>query len=271
MLQPFKQGVRDSLKVWYSLTLLYQSSRIKKLAKQPFLVAGTFAFIHVLIMCLLSNQHAQYKITLVFYTYPVYILAILTNAVYQTRMLNLLYSYQAQLRGDRPKPFDFKNNIVELVYGHLILLGFTLQITTIQYFTKTLPIINVLANILLTIPYSWFFSFYLYEYKLIYNSQKIQQRVRYFETRWLYFSGFGAIFAILYQVTPFYVSTSFYLLYLNLLILNTIHLNPMKTTDPMPKKMHRLAIFYFPLHFSNTIVRIYRFLQEKSHGKTKSS
>lgn len=256
----FFKGLLDSLRFCYSITQISSSKRIKSLIKYPVIVSIINAVINITACSLFISDYYQDAFLSLFWTVPVYILAVITNANYHTKILGLLYSEKDSQQNLRKKTKSLSNYqlITELVYGHLVLVGFSIQIEVMKYFWLTsLPFIGFLFGFIQWLMYSWFFGFYIYEYKLIHNSLDIKKRVKYFEERWVYFLGYGFIFGTMSYWLPFSISSSFYLLYLNLLIINTIHLRPVKNENIVMSKLERLPIFYLPLHFANLFVRLY--------------
>lgn len=265
------EGFKDSLKCWYSLQLMLGSTRIYGFVKFPMFIALMFAIVHLptkLIESASNRAELLSIVTLLAWSLPMYVIALGTNLNYHSKMLRCLYQERARERKIKNKnaraPPTLQKMITELVYGHLLLIGFMAQMELQRRVGNTFAdsagviaiVIKFVTTILIWVNYTWFFAFYIYEFKLTFNGLPIQKRIKYFEERWVYFIGYGSLLGALYMSLPFWIATSFYLIYLNFMILNTINLKPPKNVNVHPK-LRRLPIFFLPLHFANTMIRVY--------------
>lgn len=241
----FFNGIMDGLLIFYAMKLIYYSSRVRKIMLPALRLSGIYLlaniYFHVIIG--IETTAATTQFLYLFWMFPVYTLVSVFNYKYHTGVLELIYK-QKYKEKNYQKQFEFSTKtITEIVYGNLLMIGMLLEIQVVK---------RMFPSIVVFILHCWLFSFYIFEFKLLYLGYDIKTRIDYFQRRWVYFLGYGMPLTVAYFALPTTLSMSFHLFIINFLIINTINLHPKK--HYIHSKFNTFPIFKFPQMFANLIV-----------------
>eukprot|EP00484_Ammonia_sp_Unknown_P025784 CAMPEP_0197037180 /NCGR_PEP_ID=MMETSP1384-20130603/14450_1 /TAXON_ID=29189 /ORGANISM="Ammonia sp." /LENGTH=434 /DNA_ID=CAMNT_0042467445 /DNA_START=24 /DNA_END=1325 /DNA_ORIENTATION=+ len=147
--------------------------------------------------------------------------------------------------------YSIRNSLNEEIYHTLFLIVFNCQIVL---FAKLGSILSLIASSLsysLTsmlfdyigfaiafLLFCWQHAFLSFEYKWIMEGKELRFRIKYFEERVPYFSGFGAPLTLLVLLAPQFISTGIYALTFPLFIIQAIESNPVTSFGAEQKGQH---------------------------------
>jgi hypothetical protein len=224
MLNILFTGILDSLKFWYPIHLIIGSSRIKRIFVISFILNFLIFSINFYYSIIVSNWYPEfwntfYWIFLILWEIPCFIVATYVNHYYGGQLTELICK----------KKYDVtqrttKQSVSEMVYGTLLIYSTYVMLMVIN---STIDWIW-LKYIISYLGYSWLIAYYLFEPRMVYKGYTLKQRISFFQHRWLYFLGYGSIWGVLYISYPYRILYSLYYCVMNLLVLNTIHLVPLK-------------------------------------------
>jgi hypothetical protein len=224
------KGILDSLKIWYPIHLIIRSSRIRTILLSSFILNFVIFSVNYLYFVTIFNWYPNfwktfYWIFVIFVEIPCFGLTTYFNHNYARKLTELIFE----------KKYENNNNVIQQQRETEQIISEFIYGTMLIYLTQFILIIvnvliewNALRTIISYFGYSWLMSYYLFEPRMIYKKYALHQRISFFHHRWLYFLGYGSIWGIMYILYPYRILYSVYYFIMNLLILNTINLNPSK-------------------------------------------
>jgi len=288
----FFQGIWEGICILKSITILFKSRRARKLLKDGY---------PLWILHFIMNMYLYYILPLVtehqtlWYTYltyasvwamwniPVYVISSILQFTYFNRWMKDVYKNKYKINNTG----NTLTSLAEVLYGNLLLFCYLVQIELVCYMIS----IRWLSLIYAQIHYAWMVSFNIIEYKLIYAGHPLFKRIAFFENRWIYFLGLGLPLSFLYSMVPFSIIVGAYPIFLGLLVLQSVQLNPKRLYSDQNVRIvketnlsfqihqtslfERLPIFYFSHKIATVILnRFYYFLKPlkkntKNQVKTK--
>eukprot|EP01084_Bolivina_argentea_P155271 270584_1 len=136
------------------------------------------------------------------------------------------------------------NTLNEEIYHCLFLIVFNVQILLFSKvgamcsvialrfeYESIAQLFNYIGLLTAFFLFSWQHSFLSFEYKWIMEGIPLDNRLKYFEQRVPYFSGFGAPLTLMVLVAPSLISTGIYALTFPLFIIQAIESKPVYTND----------------------------------------
>ncbi|KAL6046054.1 Etoposide induced 2.4 mRNA [Balamuthia mandrillaris] len=220
-------GLRDSLRLW-NIKVSYQRSKtIKRLGTDCIFLNGVLLLGSYLLYTYLLQPHihsmlhwrtynnpgkifvisVEYFLSACFWMLwllPVYLLSIVLNAHWYERIANSSYCLYVYRRKYENKPHgkerfsewrrkrkekqdkkSFGALVGEALYRNLIFTAFF----GLSFGCYLIPFVGAPVYFL---SLCWLYSAYCFEYKWNYRAWGLTRKLKYFETRWLYFIGFGA-------------------------------------------------------------------------------
>lgn len=216
-------GIRDSLSPQYPLHLLWTSRKIKKIIG----ISVAFNFLiflyNVYYTYFVKSWYSYswqwiYPIYFVLWVVPSFSAALFLNSNWSSELANLVCK---EKYGQQPQSGS-QNSYIETMYGTFLIYIFHAMLGVIKW-TISVSIIRIPV---LFMGYAWLSGFYLFETRLIYKGYTLPQRIEFLQRRWLYFLGYGTPLALIYMIFPYNIVYTMYYLLSDLMVLNTIHLQP---------------------------------------------
>ena len=93
-------------------------------------------------------------------------------------------------------------------------------------------VFDYIGSLIAFFLFCWLHAFLSFEYKWIMEGKDLKLRIKYFEERVPYFSGFGAPLTLMIFVTPQFISTGVYALTFPLFIIQAIESAPIYKPNP---------------------------------------
>lgn len=93
-------------------------------------------------------------------------------------------------------------------------------------------IFDYIGSMIAFFLFCWLHAFLSFEYKWIMEGKELKHRIKYFEERVPYFSGFGAPLTLMILIAPQFISTGIYMLTFPLFIIQAIESNPIYKPNP---------------------------------------
>jgi hypothetical protein len=228
----FLNGFVDSLKILYPMHLIWKSSRIKKVVGMSFLFNFCIFLVNVYYFYFVCNWFPSTWYFVKWIVFVIWEIPAFATTIYLNRKWcgDLIKMICEKKYGNSKQKFVY----AEIAYGtvlvyifHSIILLLSVSVSS-EYISI---LIKFLGN-------SWLTAFYLFETRLIYKGYSLNQRIVFLQRRWLYFLGYGTIWGIINLILPYKIFYSLNYQLTNLMILNSIHLKPIKY-----KKIISLPIF----------------------------
>ena len=140
---------------------------------------------------------------------------------------------------------SIRNTLNAEIYHALFLIVFNCQIllfskmgTIFSLIASSLSyniisiIFDYIGSIIAFFLFCWLHAFLSFEYKWIMEGKELKHRIKYFEERVPYFSGFGAPLTLMILIAPQFISTGIYMLTFPLFIIQAIESHPMYKPNP---------------------------------------
>lgn len=267
-LTPFIRGLFDGVNVFSTIKLILRSSRIKQFLKEslPLYLSWMFInFFYIFWYCNYSDSNSEVLIKVLWWSLwfvPSYIVCKVLYFKHFMELWELIY--KKKRKSSTPvNPWRF---VSELLYGIVLVCGFTLQNSIVNYLMP-LKVAGVMYSI---IANSWMISWGVFEYKLVYENKDLFQRIYYFECRWLYFLGFGLPCSLLYAlIFDWFVGMNVWYLLMIMLSFNAILSEPVETfvvkednnicelrfPNRRPSDPRRLRIFYISEYLATCAIK----------------
>lgn len=142
----------------------------------------------------------------VFWFYPLYVFSIVLSSIWYNDIAKLGFAamrnpessesepskqsgaLNSENKGQPERPTDLGGIMIgigEQVYSILLLTFFFLEV----YATGLVPYVGKALNFLLL---SWMYAYYCFEYKWNFSEVSLDNRLRFFESNWAFFAGFGS-------------------------------------------------------------------------------
>ena len=139
---------------------------------------------------------------------------------------------------------SIRNTLNEEIYHSLFLIVFNVQIllfakmgTIFSLIAESLRynliaiIFDYIGTLIAFFLFCWQHAFLSFEYKWIMEGKQLKHRIKYFEERVPYFSGFGAPLTLMVLLAPQFISTGIYALTFPLFIIQAIESHPIYVTN----------------------------------------
>lgn len=175
-----------------------------------------------------------------FWVLPVFLLSRLVSALWYQDIADAAYR---KSRG-RPQLPNLSKLIADLLFSILIQVIFLLQ----SMLVSKIPISGV-GQMISLLHICLLYSLYAFEYKWFNMGWEVHQRVRYLETNWPYFAGFGLPLAVLTHLpSSFLTSGTAFAVLFPLFIISGNEASP-----PKQPCEHPLHIFSYSISVANLV------------------
>jgi hypothetical protein len=248
-------GAYDAIKPWYTLSLYYRSTTMKKLIN-PLIYWNCFVLMSNMLIYYIVNNSTLYALVWILWVGPIWIVSDTVNRYYQDEIMRTLCQSKSSKKKSNivndastsspsvpPSPITVNtpkkqertlaNKITDIVYENLFFLCMHVLITLSN---------SMWSKTLYCIGYSLTCSYSLMSYRLNYNSLTFSQKLKMFEKYWVYFLFFGLPFTMLYVFLPSPLSYPCYYILAGIALPNTVNVVPRKSI----KWMLPFRIFYIP-------------------------
>jgi len=176
---------------------------------------------------------------------PMYILSIILNALWYEGVANgsyHLYVYHTRNTHHHLKPKGLNVILTELIYRNLVFAAF-IAIAFLFYW------IPYVGGVIYFLSLCLIYSVYCHEYKWKNKGWELQKILSYFETRWLYFIGFGTPMTLLSFFFDYMISYAV----ISLMFLIFIPISFYGTTRQQKYWPHIPFLKYFDMYFSSLL------------------
>lgn len=259
----FVGGIRDSLSPQYPLHQLWESSRIKKIIGTS-LAFNSIVFIYNVYYTYFvgawypSAWQWFYPIFYVTWVIPSFTAALFLNSMWSSQLANLVcetkYGAAGATASSVSDPRQANKQAkqqqyayIEFMYGTFLIYIFHAMLGLVKLGVS----LSIIRLPILYLGYAWLSGFYLFETRLIYKGYTLPQRIEFLQRRWLYFLGYGTPLALIYMIFPYDIVYTLYYLLSDLMVLNTIHLQPKRY-----EKLVSLPIFGVVQSFTNWLTQL---------------
>lgn len=244
----FYSGIIDALSFHNCILFLFTSKSIRIRALQCFLLNGVIflgslflaeyvliPMIHYSVSVIFSESFSGSMLPMIesvfrmlhhfFWIYPIYCISFILNSIWYQDIAN----YAFIIHGNKPSREGFTMSrfmasIAQEIYRLLLLALLYVQILIFSQ-------IPIFGNFIFGFYFCFLYAFYSFEYKWNLENKPLESRITYFETRWIYFCGFGFPSVVLTYVFPGFVSVGLFALAFPLFILLAIVADPLIHSD----------------------------------------
>jgi hypothetical protein len=219
----FFKGVFDSLTLYYPLHLTASSSRIRNLLVVSFICNVIVYLVNIYYLIYVAQWFPDvwnwFKIVFaIMWEIPIYAMLVYYNRKWTSQMTQLVCKKRY---GDSKS----KQPYLEMLYGVFLIYIFQ----GLLLFLSSALSWEIPRKTVLFFGRSWIASFCLFEPRLIYKGYSLQQRIHFLHRRWLYFLGYGAIWAIGHAWLNYRIWYPSFLFLAGFVSINTIHITPQKS------------------------------------------
>lgn len=219
-LDVYFKGILDSLKIWYPIQLIWTSTNIRHTLGASLIVNFVVFFTNYYYLYVIPIWYPKVwlyfgYVYLVLWYIPCYVGIVYLNHQWSTHMVTRLC---------QKKYGEQKYANAETAYGMFLVYLFQLVIALIN----TALVWNWVKLLVTFFTQSWLAAFCLFETRLIYKGYSLNQRIEFFQRRWLYFLGYGTVWGLMYLCLPYRIMYSLYYSISGIMILNTINITPLK-------------------------------------------
>eukprot|EP00164_Ancoracysta_twista_P003408 GFYU01004548.1.p1 GENE.GFYU01004548.1~~GFYU01004548.1.p1 ORF type:complete len:318 (-),score=65.85 GFYU01004548.1:61-1014(-) len=254
-------GASDSLGLAKSIVFFYKSKAIRARTAQCFILNGliflgsVLLFDYVLdpvIRSLLRNQAegeelealadvlgSSFKFVYnILWVYPIYCISFILNSMTYYEIAD--QAYKIKSGGPNVAPFDYTKmvkRVADEMYRALLFLNYLIMVLMFY-------IVPYVGGILMFMGFCWLYAYYCFEYKWGFKGWPLEKSIRYFETHWVYFLGFGTPCTLATYFFPTFVNAGLFALMFPMLIITATIAKP--TSDKTCALPRRLPIFVIP-------------------------
>ena len=230
-------GTYDAIKPWYTLSLYYRSSTMKKLFN-PLIYWNSFMLLCNGLIYYIVKNNALYGFVWFFWLLPMWIVSDTVNRWYQDEIMKTLCKLKSSKQGSEndvtpKKQRTLSNKITDIVYENLFFACMHILILLSH---------SMWSMTLYCVGYSLMCSYSLMSYRFNYNGFTFSQKLKMFEKYWVYFLFFGLPFTFTYILLPNPLSYPCYYILASIALPNTVNIVPRKSV----KWMLPFRIFYIP-------------------------
>lgn len=255
VLQRYLYGLRDGLAAMQVWRVLYQSSSMWRTTRTVFLFNGIWMgiafviniFVHNWALELVSGHIDKWFLDLfitVTWMIPMYALSIILSLVWYQDIAQgscvLLGRQPRTPKGAMDRWKRFLESVGDEIYRLILVLLFLVGAKLLQLIPGFFGI-PWLGTAMYSVSCCWTASFYAFEYVWSYIGWTLDERLKFFESRWSYFAGFGTPLTAVTFTLSLFAGAAVYATCFPLLIMLAAAATPRSHVDSF-----RLRMFFVP-------------------------
>ena len=228
----FLTGLLDSLKVWYPISLLWFSTSTWQKFRKIIVLDISVLLISIYYIVFVAGWFPGVWLIfrgafVIFWEIPCFAFLFYFNNKWSSEIISQICAkkYSTTTTNSNSNSVSFQKNYSESLYGsYLVFLcyvGIVFADLVIHWYW--------LRCLVLFLGYSWLSAYHAFEKRLVYKGYTLRQRIDFFQRRWLYFLGYGAVWGVVYASPwPYRLLYTLYFIMENLGALKTVNITPQK-------------------------------------------
>jgi len=153
--------------------------------------------------------------------------------------------------------YDIAQHVYSLEYGRITNIDAMENIRDSTYSICLMAWVTLFSYLVLYVPYigswisfaymSWVFAFYCFNYKLTLQGVEFENRLRYFQSHWLYMLGFGMPCALIVTFSPHFIGYGIYAVIFPICMVLAIISTPVQhiSSGVIPRSVRMFVFFEF--------------------------